>query len=103
MRLAAQMLFPSKRNSSPKASAAMAMPASIRFVKPCRGFFPACTMLSLLTLAAIAFSDPAFGQSAPQPPGKLVEVGGHKMHICCTGQGGPALILEAVAGAFSLD
>jgi pimeloyl-ACP methyl ester carboxylesterase len=103
MRPAARMLFPSKRNSSPKAPAAMAMPASIRFVKPCRGFFPACTMLSLLTLAAIAFSDPAFGQSAPQPPGKLVEVGGHKMHIYCTGEVGPAVILEAGAGAFSLD
>jgi len=60
-------------------------------------------MLSLLTLAGIAFSDPVVGQSAPQPPGKLMEVGGHKMHIYCSGDGGPVVVLEAGAGAFSLD
>jgi pimeloyl-ACP methyl ester carboxylesterase len=47
---------------------------------------------------------PALGQQpAPPPLGKLVDVGGHKMHIYCTGEGGPAVILEAGAGAFSLD
>ena len=42
-------------------------------------------------------------QPAPPPLGKLVEVGGHKMHIYRTGDGGPAVVLEAGAGAFSLD
>jgi hypothetical protein len=41
---------------------------------------------------------------APPPPlGKQVEVGGHKMHTYATGEGGPAVILEAGAGAFALD
>lgn len=40
---------------------------------------------------------------APPPPGKLYEVGGHKMHLHRTGTGGPTVVLEAGAGAFSVD
>jgi len=42
-------------------------------------------------------------------PGQLVDVGGYKMHINCTGQGSPTVILEAglgevvVAGESDLD
>jgi pimeloyl-ACP methyl ester carboxylesterase len=49
----------------------------------------------------------AIGAETPTPPpaplGKMFDVGGHKMHLYRTGTGGPALILEAGAGAFSLD
>jgi pimeloyl-ACP methyl ester carboxylesterase len=34
-------------------------------------------------------------------PGGLIDVGGHQLHIYCTGEGSPAVILEAAAGAFS--
>jgi len=37
------------------------------------------------------------------PPGRLVDVGGRKLHLYCTGQGGPTVILEAGAGSFSID
>src|SRR5688572_1451804 len=42
---------------------------------------------------------------APPPPGKLYEVGGRKMHLYQSGkeQEGPSVVLEAGAGAFSLD
>ena len=42
---------------------------------------------------------------APPPPGKLYDVGGHKMHLYSKGDGhsGPAVILEAGATAFSID
>src|SRR5947207_14835158 len=42
---------------------------------------------------------------APPPLGKLYEVGGHKMHLYEIGNGGsgPAVLLEAGAGAFSID
>jgi len=42
---------------------------------------------------------------APPPLGKLYEVGGHKMHLYEIGSGGsgPAVLLEAGAGAFSID
>jgi pimeloyl-ACP methyl ester carboxylesterase len=29
------------------------------------------------------------------PPGRLVDVGGHKMHLDCTGQGAPTVLLES--------
>jgi pimeloyl-ACP methyl ester carboxylesterase len=31
-------------------------------------------------------------------PGRLVDVGGYKMHIYCTGQGSPAVILDSGLG-----
>ncbi len=36
------------------------------------------------------------------PPGQIVAVGGHKMHIYCTGSGSPAIILEAGGGSDSV-
>lgn len=39
----------------------------------------------------------------PDPPGRLIDVGGRKLHIHCTGAGAPTVILEAGASSFSLD
>jgi len=36
------------------------------------------------------------------PPGKLVDIGGRRLHIYCTGQGSPAVILDAGLGDRSL-
>jgi pimeloyl-ACP methyl ester carboxylesterase len=36
-----------------------------------------------------------------QPPGQLLAVDGHMMHIHCTGEGQPTVILEAAGGHFS--
>ena len=36
------------------------------------------------------------------PPGQLVDVGGHKLHLYCQGEGSPAVILEAGGGNPSL-
>jgi pimeloyl-ACP methyl ester carboxylesterase len=35
------------------------------------------------------------------PPGRLVDVGGFRMHIRCTGTGTPTVILESLSGGFS--
>ena len=35
------------------------------------------------------------------PPGALFDVGGHQLHILCTGQGSPTVILETGLGASS--
>src|SRR5215210_3207557 len=40
---------------------------------------------------------------APKPPGRLVDVGGYRLHLNCTGKGGPAVVLIAGAGDFSFD
>jgi pimeloyl-ACP methyl ester carboxylesterase len=37
------------------------------------------------------------------PPGSLIDIGGRKLHLYCTGKGGPTVILMAGGGAFSID
>ncbi len=40
---------------------------------------------------------------APSPIGKLINVGGHRLHIYTTGEGNPAVIFESGGGSWSLD
>src|SRR5688500_9896367 len=37
------------------------------------------------------------------PPGQLVDIGGYRLHLWCTGKGSPAVVLASGAGAFSVD
>lgn len=37
------------------------------------------------------------------PPGKLYDVGGYRMHLNCTGQGQPTIVLDAGLGGGSID
>ena len=37
------------------------------------------------------------------PPGRLVDVGGHRLHIRCVGSGSPTVVLAAGSGAFSAE
>jgi pimeloyl-ACP methyl ester carboxylesterase len=57
-------------------------------------------------IAVVAGCLSALAQSTPPqpiaPPGKLVDAGGHRLHINCTGQGSPTVVLEAGARDFSL-
>ena len=36
-------------------------------------------------------------------PGRLVDVGGYRLHLQCVGEGSPTVVLEAVSGGLSLD
>lgn len=57
-----------------------------------------------LLLARLAGAGDAAGEPpAPPPPGKLVDIGGYRLHVQCTGKGSPAVVLEAGAGDFSVD
>jgi pimeloyl-ACP methyl ester carboxylesterase len=40
-------------------------------------------------------------ERAYPPPGEMVDVGGHSLHINCVGQGSPTVILDAGSGGFS--
>jgi pimeloyl-ACP methyl ester carboxylesterase len=40
--------------------------------------------------------------AAPQP-GSLIDVGGHRLHLWCAGQGTPVVIFESSAGGTALD
>jgi pimeloyl-ACP methyl ester carboxylesterase len=59
-------------------------------------------MALFVTLSAIT---PLLTQSVDlgSPPGRLVDIGGRKIHMICTGNGSPTVILEAGASAFAID
>ena len=57
----------------------------------------------LLVLTSLTTRLPAQTDSAPAPPGKLIELGDYKLHLNCTGNGTPTVVLSAGAGDFSTD
>ena len=62
-------------------------------------------MVSLIGVAMIgAIYESVAGAAdakAYPPPGQLVEVGGHQLHINCTGTGSPTVVIEAGLGDWS--
>lgn len=46
---------------------------------------------------------PAAQDALGPPPGRLIDVGGHRLHLWCLGSGSPTVIFEAGASAFALD
>jgi hypothetical protein len=58
-------------------------------------------VLVLVTVTAGAIAKSNLAKKYPAP-GQLVDVGGYKLHINCTGQGSPTVILEAGQGDYSL-
>jgi pimeloyl-ACP methyl ester carboxylesterase len=72
---------------------------------PARAHAPALLLLLvLLTPCAPARAQTAAGGGEPAPPGRLLDVGGYRLHVNCTGAGrGPAAVLIAGAGDFSFD
>lgn len=64
----------------------------------------AAALLLLLLLAAGGIYQAvatAREQSAFPPLGRLVDAGGHRLHLYCTGEGSPAVVLEAGIGMAS--
>src|SRR5215210_2389409 len=64
-------------------------------------------VVALLVLALIGAIYQAIGTEVYRriypPPGELVDVGGHSLHINCLGEGSPTVILESGLGAGSVD
>src|SRR5438132_390933 len=65
-------------------------------------------LLGLLVCIGAATGQDATKTSSPplSPPGELIDLGGWRVHLCCTGPvaaAQPTVILEAGAGAFSVD
>jgi pimeloyl-ACP methyl ester carboxylesterase len=60
-------------------------------------------LLAFLILAGATYQGvaTALERHRYQRPGGLVDAGGHQLHIYCTGQGSPVVILEAAAGSMS--
>lgn len=59
-----------------------------------------CVAAMALCVAVWAGATPA---SEPAAPGKLVDLGGHKLHVTCTGKGSPTVVIENGLGDFSFD
>lgn len=61
-------------------------------------------MLGLI-LAGIIYESVAEASDtqAYSPPGQLVDVGGYRLHINCTGEGSPTVVIDAGWGAWSLE
>ena len=57
----------------------------------------------VLAFAILAASVSAQSDIAPPPPGKLIDLGGYKLHLNCTGSGSPTVVLSAGSGDFSTD
>lgn len=60
-------------------------------------------------LSLICFPGPAPGQSnspgtsSPPALGKLVDVGGYRVHLYCTGEGTPAVVIVGAGFSFNWD
>lgn len=57
----------------------------------------------VLLVSLIAVAQQQDDKRAYAPPGKLVSVGGYRLHLDCIGKTGPTVVLIAGAGDFSFD
>lgn len=60
------------------------------------------TVLSL-SMAVQASPDTAYNAVKKPYPGKLINIGSHRLHINCLGEGSPAIIIDSGIGGFSLE
>lgn len=62
-----------------------------------------------LFVVALALLDTVASRTLAQtdgigpPPGRLVDVGGYRLHLNCVGTGSPTVVIEAGASSFALD
>jgi pimeloyl-ACP methyl ester carboxylesterase len=61
----------------------------------------------LLAIASVGSGYQTIGEAADAQanpmPGELIDVGGHRLHLYCTGSGSPTVVLEAGGGAMASD
>ena len=62
-------------------------------------------IVALLALAVVGAIYQAIATERAErthpPPGEMVDVGGHRLHIDCVGQGSPTVVLDAALGNMS--
>jgi pimeloyl-ACP methyl ester carboxylesterase len=70
-----------------------------------RGLQVFFSMIVLLVVGGFAFETVMRAGDATRypPPGRIVEVDGHPMHLYCTGAGSPTIILETGAAGYSMN
>jgi pimeloyl-ACP methyl ester carboxylesterase len=64
-------------------------------------------IFNLIALTCALVQGSAVGAQAagmiPAPPGRMIDLGGYKLHLNCLGEGSPTVVLEAAFGGSSLD
>ena len=63
-------------------------------------YVPVYRTIGVAVVLAVAC---AAATNNPPPPGQLIDIGGRKLHIHCTGDGSPTVIVENGGAAFSFD
>jgi pimeloyl-ACP methyl ester carboxylesterase len=58
---------------------------------------------SAFAVGCVASSLLAQQSDLPSPPGQLIDIGGRQLHVLCSGQGRPTVVLEAGASSFAID
>lgn len=71
-------------------------------IRTARSLLAAAAML-LPPAGAAAELPPDLRVDLMHPPGRLVDIGGYRLHLHCRGSGTPAVIFDAGLGGFSLD
>jgi pimeloyl-ACP methyl ester carboxylesterase len=61
------------------------------------------TAVVIVALATPACTRQKASPESSPPPGRLIDIGRRKLHLYCTGEGTPTVILMAGGGAFSID
>ena len=61
------------------------------------------TLLGVLSAWSLSCASPLSDPGLDSPPGIMVELGSHRLHIHCTGEGSPAVVFESGLGGTSLD
>lgn len=71
-----------------------------------RRFAPAiaATLGTVLSVPLLCYAQSA-APTTPQPPvpGQLIDLGGYRLHLWCTGKGSPTVVLSPGSGDFSFD
>jgi pimeloyl-ACP methyl ester carboxylesterase len=66
--------------------------------------YPVFALLALASVGGGFETVRAATDAGPDPmPGQLIDVGGHRLHLSCTGSGSPTVVLEPGAGGVSSD
>jgi pimeloyl-ACP methyl ester carboxylesterase len=65
-----------------------------------RVFMGLCGFVLAIAMAGVGYQWLATRReiATTPPPGRLVDIGGHRLHLWCTGDGAPAVILDAGLG-----
>lgn len=72
--------------------------------RPLRKLLHISIGLLLLALIGVGYQILGMVQDRKQypPPGQLIDVGGYKLHLYCTGEGSPTVILDAMGPGWSI-